>query len=159
AHSVSWDLRSGRGDAVRMARSGESPRTRPCGRYRVSDTRCGLGPRGLLQGRRPRPRVLAAADMRSVSSHSEPGSAAARIRGVLFDLDGTLYAQAPLRILMAGEFAFEALRAPRRTRQALRIIECFRRTREELRDEGDAPPRPLDALQFERTASRLGVDV
>src|SRR5262249_34074292 len=29
----------------------------------------------------------------------------------------------------------------------------------ELRDEGDAPPRPLDALQFERTASRLGVDV
>ena len=82
----------------------------------------------------------------------------AGVRAVLFDVDGTLYSQGPLRVLMAAELALEGLRAPQQTRRTARIISTFRRTREELRQEGDASARPLDVLQFERTAERLGID-
>ena len=78
------------------------------------------------------------------------------VRAVLFDVDGTLYAQAPLRVLMAAELAIEGLRAPKQTRRAARIIATFRRTREELRQQGDAST-PLDVLQFARAAEQLGI--
>jgi len=44
-------------------------------------------------------------------------------------------------------------------RQVARILATFRRVREELRTDGDSPSRPLDLLQFERSAEELGVDV
>ena len=84
-------------------------------------------------------------------------SVAAGVRAVLFDVDGTLYSQTPLRALMAAELAVEAMRTPRQTRRAARILSTFRRTREVLRNEGDTPPRPLDVLQFERVAEQLGI--
>lgn len=81
---------------------------------------------------------------------------ASGVRGVLFDVDGTLYPQGPLRLLMAAELALEAARAPWRTRRAARILSVFRRVREELRGEGDAQNKSLDALQYERPAAVLG---
>ena len=82
----------------------------------------------------------------------------ARVRAVLFDVDGTLYAQTPLRIRMAAELAFAGIRAPRKVARDARILATFRRMREELRQEGDAASRPLDVLQFSRPAERLGID-
>jgi HAD superfamily hydrolase (TIGR01549 family) len=81
-----------------------------------------------------------------------------RVRAVLFDLDGTLYHQEPLRFCMALELASLPLRASpasaRRTWDALRV---FRRVREELRDLGE-PEAPLARLQFERAAERLAME-
>jgi FMN phosphatase YigB (HAD superfamily) len=81
------------------------------------------------------------------------------IRAVLFDVDGTLYSQTPLRALMAAELAWEALRrgSPRRARQLARVLRAFRHTREALREEGN-PSALLEALQYEATAARIGVD-
>jgi FMN phosphatase YigB (HAD superfamily) len=88
---------------------------------------------------------------------SAAGLAAGGLRAVLFDVDGTLYSQAVLRIFMAGEFARAAARAPWRMRHTARIITTFRRTREHLRAHGRAV-HPLNDLQFEQTAERLGLD-
>src|SRR5688500_2693868 len=57
-----------------------------------------------------------------------------RIRAVLFDLDGTLYRQAPLRALMALELLalpliFNPVRAPRHWR----ALGAYRRAQEHLR--------------------------
>jgi HAD superfamily hydrolase (TIGR01549 family) len=80
------------------------------------------------------------------------------VRAVLFDVDGTLYAQTPLRLKMAAELAVAGMRAPRKIARDARILATFRRMREELRQEGDAASRPLDVLQFARPAARLGID-
>ena len=82
------------------------------------------------------------------------------IRAVLFDVDGTLYSQTPLRALMAAELAWVALRggSAARARQLARVLRAFRRTREALRDEGNSSAS-LEDLQYEATAARLGVDV
>jgi putative hydrolase of the HAD superfamily len=80
------------------------------------------------------------------------------IRAVLFDVDGTLYHQGPLRLLMAAELAAlplsrVSLAEPPRVWRALRV---FRRVREELR----AAPRggeSLADLQFRVAAERAGV--
>ena len=82
------------------------------------------------------------------------------VRAVLFDLDGTLYHQAPLRLCMALELAALPLRAsPASARRTWHAIRTFRRVREELRDLG-AAEAPLVRLQFERAAerARMGVD-
>ena len=83
------------------------------------------------------------------------------IRAVLFDVDGTLYRQTPLRVLMASEVALEALRSGslRAARRLARILATFRRVREELRSLGEPQGLLLDQLQFTRTADRTGVDV
>jgi beta-phosphoglucomutase-like phosphatase (HAD superfamily) len=81
------------------------------------------------------------------------------VRAVLFDLDGTLYHQEPLRLLMALELAALPMRvsttSARRTWSAIR---GFRRVREELRDLG-AAEAPLSRLQFERAAERGRMEV
>lgn len=82
----------------------------------------------------------------------------AGVRAVLFDVDGTLYAQTPLRIKMAAELAFAGVRAPRKIARDARILATFRRMREELRQEGAAASRPLEMLQYSRPAGRLGID-
>jgi len=66
----------------------------------------------------------------------------------LVDLDGTLYAQTPVRLAMGAELALFGWRVAR-------VLERFRREQEELRKlelEGD----PF-LLQVERTAAALGV--
>jgi FMN phosphatase YigB (HAD superfamily) len=65
----------------------------------------------------------------------------------LVDLDGTLYAQAPVRLAMAAELSVLGWRS-------LRVLRHFRREQERLRQlelEGD----PFQ-LQLERTAAALG---
>jgi FMN phosphatase YigB (HAD superfamily) len=76
-------------------------------------------------------------------------------RAVLFDLDGTLYHQLPVRTLMAAELAAEAALKSFSSRpgRAIRTLRTFRRVQEELRGLG-CPAPSLEALQFEWTAER-----
>ena len=55
------------------------------------------------------------------------------IRAVLFDLDGTLYHQGPLRALMALELLTMPLVAPTRAPRNWRALRAFRRAQEALR--------------------------
>jgi HAD superfamily hydrolase (TIGR01509 family) len=56
------------------------------------------------------------------------------IRAVLFDVDGTLYAQCPLRAVMAVELALAHGNPARRRRPTeISIVRAFRRLREQLR--------------------------
>jgi HAD superfamily hydrolase (TIGR01509 family) len=76
---------------------------------------------------------------------------------MLFDLDGTLYAQPPVRVLMAMELAALPLRSGSvaRSRRTWAILRAFRRIREEMRDwpcDGC-----LEERQYGAVASRLGV--
>jgi HAD superfamily hydrolase (TIGR01549 family) len=80
------------------------------------------------------------------------------IRGVLFDVDGTLYHQGPLRLCMALELAALPLRdSGASARRTWRAVSAFRRVREELRDLG-AAEAPLARLQFQRPADRLQME-
>lgn len=56
------------------------------------------------------------------------------IRGILFDLDGTLYRQRPLRSLMALELLTLPLERPGLARRRLRALRAFRRAQERLRE-------------------------
>lgn len=80
------------------------------------------------------------------------------LRAVLFDLDGTLYHQPPLRALMVLELATLFLRgSPAAAQRTLRGLSAFRRVREELR--GVERDTPLERLQYEAAAQRAGVPV
>jgi FMN phosphatase YigB (HAD superfamily) len=83
--------------------------------------------------------------------------AADGVRGVLFDVDGTLYSQPRLRAIMAVELAVAACRAPQAMRRTLRIIATFRRTREHLRHLGHTAVN-LEEAQYRRVAEQLGYD-
>lgn len=82
------------------------------------------------------------------------------IKAVLFDLDGTLYRQSRLRLMMAGELAtvpwFQ--HAPWRVSRVWRMLQTFRHVREELRVLG-RPAEPLERLQYTLAAERAGVAV
>jgi FMN phosphatase YigB (HAD superfamily) len=81
------------------------------------------------------------------------------VRAVLFDVDGTLYHQGPLRLCMAMELGALPLRAsPASARRTWGVLRTFRRVREELRGLG-AADAPLERLQFERVAERLAMEV
>ena len=86
------------------------------------------------------------------ASSSLPGA-------VLWDLDGTLYRQAPLRKRMLWELGKACLRqSPARTGKLFRWLKTFRHEREELRALG-RPEASLDRLQFEHAAQRAGAPV
>jgi FMN phosphatase YigB (HAD superfamily) len=87
---------------------------------------------------------------------SEPGQQL-RVRAVLFDLDGTLYHQLPVRARMAAELALAALRAPRRGTRTARALRSFRHLREGLRALGHAR-ESLERLQYEAPARRVGLE-
>jgi len=75
------------------------------------------------------------------------------IKGILFDVDGTLYGQFPIRAYMLGVLLFDA--ALGADLSAIRIIRCFRDTREDLRrlPQGSG----LADLQYTQVAEKLGV--
>ena len=79
-------------------------------------------------------------------------------RGVLFDLDGTLYHQSRLRALMALELGSRPWlgRSPASVRRLWRVLRVFRHVREELRELG-RPAESLDDLQYTVAAERAGV--
>jgi HAD superfamily hydrolase (TIGR01549 family) len=77
-------------------------------------------------------------------------------RAVLFDVDGTLYRQSPVRACMAAELAaFAAGGSARRALRALNTLLAFRAVGEALRDLGVADS-PLTRLQTSETARRIG---
>lgn len=87
------------------------------------------------------------------------GRVADGVRAVLFDVDGTLYRQPPLRVLMAAELALDAASRPsfRRTSRLLQVLRTFRHTREVLRNRKGRPGL-LEDLQYSAVAERLGID-
>lgn len=78
------------------------------------------------------------------------------LRAVVFDLDGTLYRQAPLRRRMLVELALAPLSGPARALRVTRVLKAFREDRERLRELGRGS-EPLATLQYERPAAQLGV--
>ena len=58
------------------------------------------------------------------------------IRGVLFDVDGTLYRQRPLRLAMALELTTLPLRGRSRALRHIRALRAYRHAQEELRLRG-----------------------
>ena len=64
-----------------------------------------------------------------------PMNATQRVRAVLFDLDGTLYRQKPMRALMALELATLAFRRPLQAPVSWRVLAEFRKAQEQLRGE------------------------
>lgn len=95
----------------------------------------------------------------AASSLSDIREGRRRLRGVAFDVDGTLYHQLPLRACMALEIAASLLEpaadARRRARIAARQLSVFRRTREALKGV-DGGGESLQRLQYEQPARSLG---
>jgi putative hydrolase of the HAD superfamily len=80
-----------------------------------------------------------------------------RVRAVLFDLDGTLYRQTPMRVLMALELAALAVRRPLQAPVSWRVLSEFRKAQEALR--GQETGRGGAIEQLELTARRTGMTV
>lgn len=83
-------------------------------------------------------------------------------RAVIFDVDGTLYYQWPLRLRMAGRMACYYLCRPSRLKEAL-AVKTFRQVREHWeegkgrgKNAGKDRGKPLDLAQYEETARRMG---
>jgi HAD superfamily hydrolase (TIGR01509 family) len=81
--------------------------------------------------------------------------ATGKIRAVLFDLDGTLYHQRPMRALMGLELAALAVSRPLQAPVSWRVLAEFRRAQEALR--GREAIRGGAAEQVGLTARRTGV--
>ena len=79
------------------------------------------------------------------------------LRAVLFDLDGTLYHQSPVRKRMAIELGLFLLRSPFRGPKTVRGISVFRKLREDLRELGQAE-ESLEELQYTHPAAEAGLD-
>ena len=87
-----------------------------------------------------------------------PPASSPAYAGVVFDLDGTLYRQSPLRRRMLVELATSPLRSgPLEAVRSMRILKVFRQVREELRELGH-PAVSLAELQYRTPAERLGAD-
>lgn len=80
---------------------------------------------------------------------------AGRIRAVLFDLDGTLYAQLPLRLVMACEMGLVCVASLGRGGSRVpRVVTTFRKLREELRGH-ECAGEPLGVRQYSIVSERL----
>jgi beta-phosphoglucomutase-like phosphatase (HAD superfamily) len=78
------------------------------------------------------------------------------IRGVLLDLDGTLYRQAPVRRAMVGRLARAHWRQPSSGVRLTRVLGAYRKAQESLRSEGFEGD--VSAAQVDRAAKQSGVD-
>jgi len=77
------------------------------------------------------------------------------VRGIVFDVDGTLYRQTRVRAAMVGELLSDAARLRRGLVRDIRIISSFRHVREELRS---LPPGSgIESLQYELVGNKLGL--
>jgi len=74
------------------------------------------------------------------------------VLGVVFDVDGTLYHQQLLRLIMVAHFAVVALMHPRRAIQELRVIRQYRHAQELLR--GCQSPSIRTSRSQEATAAQ-----
>jgi len=78
------------------------------------------------------------------------------IRAILFDVDGTLYAQQPLRCRMVYELVKSFCRSPLETLATTRYLQAFRRERETLRDVD--PGCELELWQYRLPSEKYGLD-
>jgi HAD superfamily hydrolase (TIGR01549 family) len=78
---------------------------------------------------------MAVSELRALGVRN-PVDPANRVYGVLFDVDGTLYRQQPLRRLMALELLASMLRAPIAAPRRIRALGVYRRAHESLRRSG-----------------------
>jgi len=85
-----------------------------------------------------------------------PLGSGARIRAVLFDLDGTLYDQPRMRRLMVRELLTDLICRPRSATRRLRGLREFRRAQEALRHATAGEGR-LDRAQLALAATRAAV--
>jgi HAD superfamily hydrolase (TIGR01549 family) len=92
-------------------------------------------------------------------AHQIGPSGSSRVRAVLFDVDGTLYHQRPLRALMATELAASpvALGSLSRATKLARVLQAYRRAQEALRD-APANGESIASLQVSHAARQAGVD-
>src|SRR5262249_61970389 len=93
--------------------------------------------------------VLVFPTRRTVRNPLEPNR---RLGAVLFDLDGTLYHQAPMRCRMAFELAARAVTRPVSTARLCRTLSAYRTAQETLRTSESANA----ARQVDVAASRTG---
>jgi HAD superfamily hydrolase (TIGR01549 family) len=70
-----------------------------------------------------------------------------RIRAVLFDLDGTLYDQRRMRVLMAAELLTLLLSRPLSAPRSLRALSAYRKAQEILRDKPFSATGPRKQLE------------
>ncbi|MFN8065271.1 MAG: HAD family hydrolase [Vicinamibacterales bacterium] len=77
------------------------------------------------------------------------------LRAVLFDLDGTLYHQRPVRAWMAAELGRFVATDPRRGWRTAQVLRAYRRAQESLRH--SSPALYEAATQLDLAASRSGV--
>lgn len=100
-------------------------------------------------------RIAAAAPPLERPSVKNPLGSGRPVRGVLFDLDGTLYHQNRMRALMAMELAALVCRRPLQAPRSWRTLAAFRSAQETLRLEPASPDAA--ARQLEMAASRTGM--
>jgi HAD superfamily hydrolase (TIGR01509 family) len=98
------------------------------------------------------PGVPAVPDGPSLKS---PLDATRRIRAVLFDLDGTLYVQRRMRMLMAFELCTRLVIRPWSARRRLRALSAYRHAQEALRASPHLDVTP--ETQLDVAAQRSGV--
>jgi putative hydrolase of the HAD superfamily len=79
-----------------------------------------------------------------------------RVRAVLFDVDGTMYHQGRLRLLMAAELAAFAARRPSQGRRVWRALAEYRKAQETLRHRAH-PAGAAEQLQMAAERTRLPV--
>ncbi len=77
-----------------------------------------------------------------------------RISGIVFDLDGTLYLQEPVRLAMMWRFLRAGMGHPVSTWQEWRAVYHYRRAQEYLRKR----PEPLAAPQLSLACEKCGQD-
>jgi putative hydrolase of the HAD superfamily len=104
---------------------------------------------------RARPRADAGPRVEPCPGVRSPLDSRQRIRAVLFDLDGTLYHQTPMRVLMALEFAALSLASPFRARRRWRALSAYRQAQEQLRKRPGSTCGPLS--QVDMAAERTGM--
>jgi len=82
-----------------------------------------------------------------------------QIEAVLFDVDGTLYAQWPVRALMTLELLslVVTLRSVAKASRIWKMLATFRRVREQLRERTPGA-EAIERLQYTEAARLLGVD-
>jgi HAD superfamily hydrolase (TIGR01509 family) len=89
------------------------------------------------------------------ASVRHPSDPSRRIRAVLFDLDGTLYRQKPLRRLMTMELLTLPLSGPARAPKRLQALRAYRRAQEALRS--GASRGPVATAQTKLAAQTSGL--
>ena len=80
------------------------------------------------------------------------------VRGILFDVDGTLYRQPPLRARMIFELVKFTLSNPFRGVKTLRVLKAFRQNREALRG-APGTQCSLEEIQYAQIAARMKIPV